>query len=101
MGRGPADLILALALVHHLAIGNNVPLSSIVEFLSNLGRYLIVEFVPKSDSQVRRLLAVREDVFPDYGQDSFEREFAEHFEISDRAAILDSGRLLYLMKRKT
>jgi SAM-dependent methyltransferase len=63
--RGPADVLLALALVHHLAIGHNLPLEQVAGFLARLGRNLIVEFVPKSDSQVRRLLRSRPDIFPD------------------------------------
>ena len=52
-----AAVALALALVHHLAISNNVPLRQVAQYLSRLGRKLIIEFVPKSDSQVQRLLA--------------------------------------------
>ena len=64
--RGPCDAALALALVHHLAIGNNLPLPMVARFLARVCRTLIIEFVPKSDSQVQRLLASREDIFPDY-----------------------------------
>src|SRR5207249_6622227 len=64
--RGPADLALALALIHHLAIGNNVPLGRIAAYLGELCTWLAVEFVPKSDPKVQVLLASREDVFPGY-----------------------------------
>ena len=57
--------VLALALIHHLAISNNVPLDRLADFFASAGEHLIIEFVPKSDSQVQRLLATREDVFPD------------------------------------
>ena len=60
--RGPADVVLALALVHHLAIGNNVPLPNVAEFFARLGRHLVIEFVPKSDSQVQRMLSSRTDI---------------------------------------
>ena len=55
IGRGPCDTTLALALIHHLAISNNVPLPRIADFFARLGRALIIEFVPKSDTQVQRL----------------------------------------------
>jgi hypothetical protein len=97
--RGPADLVLALALIHHLAIGNNVPLDRIAELFSVLGRSLVIEFVPKSDSQVQRLLASREDVFPAYTRQDFEAAFGERFETLDVAPIAGSERTLYLMKR--
>lgn len=95
--RGPADLILALALIHHLVISNNVPFTRIASFLRRICRSLIIEFVPKDDPQVRRLLATREDIFPDYGQQALEKEFAEHFQIQASAHLRDSGRILYLM----
>ena len=95
--RGPADVVLALALVHHLAIGNNLPLGHVAEFLASAGRALIVEFVPKEDSQVQRLLATREDVFPEYRQESFESAFGEFFEIQQHERVGDSLRTLYLM----
>ena len=99
MDRGPADTILALALVHHMAIGNNVPLDRVAEWLSRMGRHLIIEFVPKTDSQVQRLLAHREDVFADYSQNGFERAFAAHFRIRQAESIAGSDRVLYLMER--
>ncbi len=99
VSRGPADAVLALALVHHLAIGNNVPLDRVAGFMADLGRWLVVEFVPKEDSQVVRLLASREDVFPDYTRAGFEAAFGERFEILDSSAVQGTERTLYLMKR--
>lgn len=98
--RGPADTILALALIHHLAISNNVPLTGIAEFLARLGRWLIIEFVPKDDSQVQRLLATREDIFGDYRQDIFEQVFSRTYEIIRSEMIRESKRTLYLLRAK-
>jgi len=97
--RGPADAVLALALIHHLAISNNIPLSKIAGFLSDISHSLIIEFVPKSDSQVQRLLATREDIFPDYTHQAFEQEFSRYFTTDDSADIRESQRMLYLMRR--
>ncbi len=97
--RGPVDLIMALALIHHLAISNNLPFFKIAAFLSPLCHYLILEFVPKNDSQVQRLLATREDVFPDYTQDAFEKEFSHYFSIISATPIKNSTRTLYLLKK--
>ena len=99
--RGPADLAMALALVHHLAIGNNVPLPRVASFFADLAKTLIVEFVPKSDPKVQILLTSREDIFPDYTIEGFERTFAERFSIERRESIASSERTLYLMRRKT
>jgi hypothetical protein len=97
--RGPADAVLALALVHHLAISNNLPFSRIAGFLSDISHWLIVEFIPKTDSQVQRLLATREDIFLDYTRQAFEQEFSRYFAIDDSADIQESQRTLYLMRR--
>ena len=96
--RGPADMLLALALVHHLAISNNLPLRMIAEFFRKTSNWAVVEFVPKSDKNVVRLLATREDVFPDYTQEGFEREFSAFFAIQSVHKIANSERTLYLMR---
>lgn len=99
--RGPADVVLALALMHHLAIGNNVPLVLLADFLGTLGRHLIIEFVPKEDVQVARLLRSRADIFADYHVEGFEAAFGQRFRIEDRQAVGDSGRLLYWLTKST
>jgi hypothetical protein len=98
--RGPADLVLSLALVHHLAIGNNVPLRMISEYLASLGRYLAVEFVPKDDVRVRQLLSSRDDIFPDYTREGFEGALSSSFEIVRREPVASSTRLLYLLRKR-
>jgi hypothetical protein len=96
--RGPADLVLALALIHHLAISNNVPLDRLARFFAGISTWLVIEFVPKSDSQVERLLATREDVFPGYTRQGFENAFAACFDTIDRRGVSGSERAVYLMK---
>jgi len=100
MNRGPVDMVFALALVHHLAISNNVPIPLLARFFATICRALVIEFVPKSDSQVRRLLATREDVFPDYTEECFRASFAEHFDIAEARRIKDSERTLFLMTKR-
>ncbi len=98
--RCPVDTVMALALVHHLAIANNLPLAKIADFFSRFCRNLIVEFIPKSDSQVQLLLATRDDIFPDYHVAGFEKEFLRFFTIERREAIAHSERILYAMRSK-
>lgn len=93
--RGPVDAVLALALVHHLAIGNNVPLEQVASYLAELARDVVVEFVPKEDPKVRTLLATREDVFDAYHRDGFEAAFARHLEPVGDRELRDSSRVLY------
>jgi len=98
--RGPADAVLALGLVHHMAIANNVPLGEVAGYIKRLGRWLIIEWVPKTDSQVRRLLASRDDIFPQYERAAFEREFEARYAIERCLAIEGTQRSVYLMKAR-
>ena len=93
--RGTADFALCLALVHHLAIGGNVPLTRIAEWLSKITEAGVVEFVPKSDPMVQTLLRTRQDVYGGYTQAAFEEALREHFKIIDVACLPKSGRILY------
>ncbi len=96
--RGPADMVLALAVIHHLAISNNVPLLQVADFLAETGKWLVIEFVPKSDSQVKKLLASREDIFPGYTREGFESAFMSRFRIHEAVHVNESERVLYLME---
>jgi hypothetical protein len=98
--RGPADLALALALVHHLAIAHNVPLPRIAEYLASIARAVVIEFVPKADSQVQRMLAAREDIFAGYTPEAFEHAFERHFRIDERVPVRDALRTVYVMRRR-
>jgi hypothetical protein len=83
-----------------MAISNNVPLARVAEFFAACGEWLIVEFVPKSDSQVQKLLRSRLDIFSDYTKSGFEQTFGEFFIIKESSAVRDSQRWLYLMQQK-
>jgi len=98
--RSSADLVLALALVHHIAISNNVPLIRIARYFARLAPHLVIEFAPKSDPKVKILLATREDVFPTYTQEGFEEAFSNAFEIVDAHPAKGSDRTIYWMRRR-
>jgi len=98
--RAKVDCVLALALIHHLVISNNLPLDSISQYFASLGKYLIIEFVPKQDSNAQILLQNRKDIFDEYSKEVFEKGFCKHFQILEKKKIKDSKRELYLMKRK-
>ncbi len=101
IGRGPVDCAMALALIHHLAISNNVPLDKIADFFAGICRNLIIEFVPKSDSQVRRLLSSRKDIFDRYHVEGFEAAFEPTFEICAKRSVEGSERTLYWLRART
>lgn len=93
------DIVFALALVHHLAISNNMPLESVAAYFAKFGRYLVVEFVPKTDEMVRKMLSTREDIFQEYSREGFERAFEGYFKIVRSRDLKNSPRTLYLMER--
>jgi hypothetical protein len=94
--RGPADTVLALAIIHHLAIGHNVPLPEIATFLKACSsRHLVIEFVPKSDPNVVEMLANRRDIFADYTEQAFESAFDACFHRVSRHPLKGTGRVIY------
>lgn len=96
---GP-ELVLALALIHHLAISHNVPLPRIAAFFADFSPRLIVEFVPKEDSNAQKLLRVRKDIFTRYTPAEFERAFGEFFVVEQSTRLADSERVLYRLTRR-
>ncbi len=98
--RGPADMAFVLALIHHLALTNNLPFQKIAGFLSLICDRLIIEFIPRTDPQFLRMAATREDDFRDYTVDNFEAAFKEFFSVQNAVNIKDSQRTLYALKRK-
>lgn len=89
---------MALALIHHLSILNNTSFSMIALSFSKLSKYLIIEFVPKNDSKVKRLLSTREDIFPNYNEEEFEKSFEKYYKIVKKEKVKDSFRVIYLME---
>ncbi len=98
LARANADVVVGLALVHHLAIGRNVPLSMVSRLMARLAPNLVLEWVPKEDPMVRRLLAAREDIFDDYHVDGLRAAFCRDFEIVEEAPVDDSPRILFRMR---
>ena len=98
--RADADVILALALVHHLAIGANVPLPMIAALFARLAPHAIVEFVPKEDAMVQRLLASRRDVFPGYTIEGFREAVVSRFELLSETPIEGTSRTLFHLRRR-
>ena len=89
-----AGAVLALALIHHLAITKNVPLEAIVSWLVDLAPCGVVEFVGKEDSQVQEMLGLRDDIFPDYTLDSFLNLLGGRAKIVKRLSLSPGGREL-------
>jgi len=97
LDRVHTDLVLALAVVHHLAIGKNIPFESIVQLFRKLGENLIVEFVPKNDEKIQYMLQQKKDIYTAYTEEAFRTAFSVHYRIVEEALIGQSGRTLFLM----
>ena len=97
--RTHSDAVMALALVHHLAIGYNLPFSKIAEYLQGFSHQLIIEFVPKEDEKVQLLLQHKKDIYPEYTRENFENIFRQRFTITEKVQVPGSSRIIYLMKR--
>lgn len=98
-GRGSPDALLALAFIHHLAIGRNVPLASVVDWLTSLAPRGVIEFVPKGDSTVQTMLRLRKDIFPNYTEECFLDALAQCARLVKRETITESGRMLVWFER--
>jgi hypothetical protein len=99
--RGRPDAILALALEHHIAIGRNVPLPMLFDWIVDLADCGVVEFVPKGDPTVQRMLSLREDIFDQYSQAEFESELAKRAAIEKKEVVSSSGRTLYIYAKSS
>jgi hypothetical protein len=96
--RGKPELILALALLHHVSITGNVPVRQFVDWLASLESHIVIEFMTREDPMVKRLLAAKRVEHEDYEQGFFERCVREAFEV-ERTQELPSGtRILYSLK---
>jgi ribosomal protein L11 methylase PrmA len=97
--RCAADLVMALALIHHLTIAAGIPLANVAAFFAELAPWSIVEFVDRDDPKAAAMLATRGEVRP-YTRTAFEEAFRKHFDVVETAAIRDTRRQMYLMKRR-
>jgi hypothetical protein len=98
--RGSPDVVMALALIHHLAFTGNQPLDNQAEFFRTLAPWLVIEFIPETDPQVRSLSARRLGAHHAYNRDTFEKCFGKHFSIIVSEPVTKLGRTLYLMHRR-
>ncbi len=98
--RARFDFLIALAVEHHLAIGRNLPLDQMLRWLVGQAPQGVIEFVQKSDPTVRRMLALREDIFPDYTEDNFRNLLAANARIVEERRVSEAGRVIFLYERE-
>ena len=97
--RGWPDLVLLLAVVHHLMVTAGVPLEEVVSLAAGLSRAAVVEYVGPQDGQFRRLCRGREQLYAGYGQPAWEQAWGRQFSIEERIELAGSGRVLYWLRR--
>ena len=98
--RSRPDLILALALIHHLSVGRNVPLPELVAWFASFEADVVIEFVAPQDAMVAQLVRNREALASGYTQDRFEACVAEHFVIAATERLQSGTRTMYYVRPK-
>lgn len=98
LDRSKFDMVIALAVIHHLVITCDIPMQRLATLISRMGKRLIIEYVPDSDEQIKKITVSR-PLNPElYNLELFESAFAEVFTIKSKMPIADSGRTLYYME---
>ena len=98
--RGTPELILSLALIHHLVIGRNIPLPDLIEWLAEFGADLVIEFVGPTDPMVQRLMRNRAGQTIDYSQETFEAALNWFFDRVSHLVLASGTRTLYHVRAK-
>jgi hypothetical protein len=97
--RGKSDMVLGLAIIHHLCITFSYSFDQVIELCKQFTRdYLIIEFVPKNDLQTQSLLSTLSDIFVDYSESNFEVSLSKSFTILEKGKLSSTERILYLAK---
>jgi hypothetical protein len=101
--RSTPDLVLCLAVVHHLVIGRNVPLRRVVDWLADLGAHVVFEWVPPDDPMVRGLTANKRphEVHGDYEEQALRHLVAERLTVTREEPVPGSSRILFALSPKT
>ncbi len=99
--RGNFNAIIALAFEHHLAIAKNVPLNDVIGWLVSLAPTGLIEFVPKNDETIQKMLELKGDIFPDYNQENFEKYLLTNSKIISKTIVSNSKRTIYEYKNNS
>jgi hypothetical protein len=99
--RGQSEIVLALAIVHHLHISDQLSFKQIAELIELYSlQYSIIEFVPKTDSKVQILMQDKTQNFSSYTEENFLNGILEYFTINEVIQLEDSGRKLFLLEKR-
>ena len=98
--RSRPDLVMCLAVIHHIRISSNIPCEIFLEYLRTLGSDIIIEFVNRDDEMVIKLLANKKEQYDDYNIKSFESSVLKFFSIEDKQPVKNGLRQLYYLTPK-
>ena len=98
--RARAECVFALAFVHHLAIARNLPLPEVVDWIVAIAPVGVIEFVPKHDATVQKMLALRDDIFQQYDESHFVAALTKRARIVRRSEVTPGTRALFLYDRR-
>lgn len=96
--RAKPDLILCLALIHHLVISANIPVAELIDWLASFQSDLVIEFVSKDDDKVKTLLRNKQDKYHDYELPAFEACLQKHYQVINKLALSSGNRFLYYLE---
>lgn len=97
--RAKFDGVIALAFEHHLSIAKNIPLDKVVEWIMKLAPRGLIEFVPKNDETIKKMLEIKGDIFPNYSEETFKESISNKGKILSVSKISESGRVIYEYER--
>lgn len=95
-----ADTVMAMGFIHQLSITHNLPFENTADFFAQRGKSLIIEFIPKADPKVQKLLVGKKDSFNNYNCESFEQAYCKYFDIKAARGIPNCKSTIYLMTIK-
>ena len=87
--------MLSLAFEHHLAIAKNIPLDQVVKWLIKTAPKGLIEFVPKNDETIKKMLSLKGDIFKDYNEENFKKFILKEAKIISETKISESGRKIF------
>ncbi len=96
--RAEFDGVLALAFEHHLTIAKNIPMEEAINWIISLAPQGLIEFVPKSDPTIQKMMKFKGDIFPDYNEENFKNCISKIAKIVSIKPITESGRKIYEYK---
>jgi hypothetical protein len=101
ISRARSELVMGLALIHHLCIAKNLSMEHVAEMIAQFStKYAIIEFIPKEDAKVQFLLKDRADIFSGYTERNFITSFEKWFDVKESHECSHSKRALYFFRKR-